>query len=157
VRDRRDQVELDQPVGQQAQRPALPALGRVRAGQRDQVHLDVAVHLAGRARRRLRLQGGVQALLDEALPHALDGAHAEAEGLGDLGVGLAGGLVGVEQHVGVGQGAGGGLALSQELLQVIAFLRGQGYDVLLHGCDSFRPFAGRHCRPPPAKGNLTGY
>jgi hypothetical protein len=100
------------------------------------------------------------ALRDEALPPALDRAHAEAEGRGDLGVGLAGGrigVVGVEQHGGVGEGAGGGLALGQELLEVRSFLRGQGHDVLLQGCDSFRRHAGRYCRPSPVKGNLTGY
>jgi hypothetical protein len=63
-------------------------------------------------------QRGVEALLDEALADALDGAAAAAEGLGDVGVlpgGAACGLVGQQQDAGAGEGAGGALAGGEEL------------------------------------------
>jgi hypothetical protein len=146
VRDRLHQVQFDQLLGQQAQRPAPPARGRVGAGQGHQVRFDFAIDLAGQSRHRLGLQGGLQALLDEPLAEAFDGADGEGEGRGDVGIFPADGLVGLEQRLGVAEGAGSGFALGEQLLELVAFVVGQGHHILLHGSGSFRIGVGRYCR-----------
>lgn len=88
-------------------------------------------------------QGGVQALFNEALADALDGAQAAAEGLNNPGV-LPGraavGLVGLEEDAGTGQRAGGAFPGGDELAQLLALFGGQGDEVFLvwHSRASFR-------------------
>ena len=73
VRERVHVLQLDHPLGQQAQRPARLALGRPGAGQGDQVGLLLAVQLARvDPRGGLGQQRRLQPLLDEPLPHPLD-------------------------------------------------------------------------------------
>ena len=69
-------LQLDQLVGQQPQRPADSALRRLGAGQGDQAGFGLAIELPLPAGPVLLLaaQGGLQALLDEALADAFDGA-----------------------------------------------------------------------------------
>src|SRR5262249_13771547 len=62
VRDGLHQLQLDQPVGQQPQRPAPAPFGGGGAGQGNEVRLEFAVDLAWRARHPLGTQGGVEAL-----------------------------------------------------------------------------------------------
>ena len=81
-------------------------------------------------------EGGLEALLDEALADPLDGGDAHLGGLGDAGVrpgGAARRGVGLEQDAGVGQLLGRGLAGRDQLVQLLALLGGQCHLVLLHG------------------------
>ena len=66
--DRRDDFELDEPVGQETHRPAGAAGGRLGAGDGHEPGLLRAVELAVLpAGRPLAVQGGVQALGGELL------------------------------------------------------------------------------------------
>src|SRR5262249_42471872 len=116
------------------------ALGRLGAGQGDQACLGGPVERAGPAGPvvALAVQGGVEALLDEALADPLDGAGGDLDSFGDVGVvpgRTAGGGVGLEQDAGVGEQSGGGLALGKQGGQLVPFGGGQGDPVLLrrHG------------------------
>src|SRR5512147_2338442 len=78
----------------------------------------------------------VEALLDEALAHSLDGGHANLQGVGDLVVrpgGASLGGVGLEQDTGMGQLPGGGLTGGDQVVQVLAFLGVERDLVSLHG------------------------
>src|SRR5512135_3222902 len=138
IGDRVDDLQLDELVGQKLHRPGGTALRRRRAGQGDEPGLGPAVELPRSARAVLRLaaQGRLQALLDEPLADPLDGSDADVEGLGDPVVvpsGSFGGGIGLEQDAGVGELLGGRFASGDEVVQVPAFLGGQGDGVFLHG------------------------
>ena len=110
-----DDLQLDEPAGEQARGPAGAAPGRPGAGQDDQAGLGVAVEHGEPTGAGLGLadQRGFEALLDEALADALDGADIDVEGQGDVGVAPGGstvGGVGLQQDAGVGDPLGGGLA-----------------------------------------------
>ena len=100
------QFEFDQPIGQQAQRPAGLAFGRRRAAQGEQLCLQTAIDLeVVLASRRLAVQSQVQAFVHNLLLDSVHLALAYAQhgrdvaGPGPLGV--APGLVAVEQYQGV--------------------------------------------------------
>jgi len=82
------------------------ALGRVAASQPDELLLDVTLDLdlVGARGLRLVVQRGGEALGDQALADALDGAQADAERLDDVlvGLALARRSVGEQQDAGVG-------------------------------------------------------
>jgi len=88
VGDGLDHLQFHEPVGQQLHGPAGAAVGRAGAGQGDQAGLGGPVELPRAAGPALRLadQGGLEALLDEALADPLDGGDADLGGLGDAGV-----------------------------------------------------------------------
>src|SRR4051812_20261361 len=100
VRERVHVLQLDHALGQQAQRPARPAVGRPGAGQGEETGFLLPVQLApveprgrpGQQRRR-------QPLLHEPLPHPPDRAHAPPPRRRDRRIGpprAAFGLVGLE-------------------------------------------------------------
>jgi hypothetical protein len=122
-------LQLDHALREQAQRPARLALRRAGASQRQQMRLLLAVQLA-----RVEPRGGLgqqrrrEPLLDEPLPHPLDGTDAHLQRRGDLLVDTrrpALGRVGLEQDTGVGQLAGVSLAARDQPAEVVALLRRQ--------------------------------
>jgi hypothetical protein len=110
---------------QQLQRPPRTALRRGAAGQRGQPGLLRPVQLAVLAARRLAArQRGVQPLLDEVLPHPVDGREAGVERAHDLPVlparpRLA--LVRLQQDPRPRRRARRVAALGQHLFQLMAF------------------------------------
>ncbi len=84
MRDAVDVLEFDQLVGEQAQAPALLALGRRTAGQRDEVRflraIEAALALEGG---RLAAERGLEALLNQALAHTPNGWQADIQRVGD--------------------------------------------------------------------------
>ena len=118
MRDRIHHLQLDQPVGQQPQRPALAALGRGAARQRDQVGLLLAVELAAvLAFGCLAVHGGLQPFGGVLLAHPGHRGVVDLQRGGDRPVGPARpglALVGLEQDAGVGQGAGRGAPLADQ-------------------------------------------
>ena len=100
-------LELDHPVGQQAQTPAGLALRWLATGERHQMRFLLPVELAvvlavGWA----SVEGRFQALLDVLLAHPRDGRLAHLHGFGDIGIDPArtlGALVGFEQDAGMGE------------------------------------------------------
>jgi len=81
-------LELDQLVGQQPQRPSGPSSRRVAASQLDQVRLGPTVQRALTRGQRLLLsfQGCGHAFESAAFPDAFNRRHAYAEVVGDLDV-----------------------------------------------------------------------
>jgi hypothetical protein len=102
VRDRVDDLQFHQPLGQQPQQPAGVAVGGLRAGQGGQPRLLLAVEL-GRHRGRdagLAFQERQRASFDGLLAPRLQAARRETVCLGDALVSpgrTVGPLVGVEQ------------------------------------------------------------
>src|SRR5262249_44300759 len=118
----------DQLVGQQLQGPLAAARGRLAASQLDQPLFDVAFDLD--LVRPLGLRPGVQGRReaggDQAAADTAGGTEADAEGSGDLllGVPAAGGGVRQRGGGGVGGSAGGPFAGGDQVFQVGSFLRG---------------------------------
>jgi hypothetical protein len=85
MRDRLNNFQFHDLFGQQAQRPALLALGRCATGQcnqscfRSSIQASFIASCAGLGQQRCQ-----QALLNKALPHAFDGALAQIQRLGYL-------------------------------------------------------------------------
>jgi hypothetical protein len=108
VRDRIHDLQLDQPLGQQPQRPPLAALGWGAARQDDQVGLLLPIQPAAvLALRRLAVHGGPQLPGGVLLTHPGHGGVVNLQRGGDRPVGPARAglaLVGLEQDAGVGPG-----------------------------------------------------
>jgi hypothetical protein len=111
-----DDLQGDQPFGQQPQRPACVTLGRGAACQRDQAGLLLPIELAAILEcGRFAVQGGVQPGGGVLLAHPGYGRGVDLQCYGDRSVGPAGAglaLVGLEQDAGMGQRAGRGAALT---------------------------------------------
>ena len=138
VRDRRDDLQADEFVGEQLHRPGGAAVGRRGAGQHDQLHLGPAVEHARPARPGLGLadEGGVESGLDEPLADPRDRVRVYLDGLGDRVVGpgrSAVGGVGLEEYAGVDELLGGRRAGRDRRPEVKAFVRGQSHFELRHG------------------------
>jgi hypothetical protein len=74
----------------------------------------------------LAAEGGLQAVLDEALADPLDGGRANFDGVGDALVGparAAGGGIGLEQDTGMGEFASGGLAGGDQVFGAVGVPR----------------------------------
>jgi hypothetical protein len=97
-----------------------------------QVPLDLDLVRAGRL--RLGVEGCPEALGDEPLADAGDGARAGAQSGDDVVVGVLapGQGVGQQQDACMGQFAGGSLADGDQAFQFDPFLRRQGNSILVH-------------------------
>lgn len=90
--DRFDDFHLHQPIGQQHHRPAGTALGRLGAGQCDELSLLPAVELTVlTAGRTLAVQCGLQAFRHELVTHPPRRHTCRVKGLGDPLVGPSSG------------------------------------------------------------------
>lgn len=138
--DVRDVSQLDHPVGQQPQAPAVSAFRRLAAGQGDEVRLLVAVQFALPGQQRgWAVERGVEALFHEALAHPVEGGEADLEGVGEGVIAPASSafpLVGFEQQASGREGARRGLASGEEFWKVGALLIGEA-DPLLPGPGRF--------------------
>jgi hypothetical protein len=105
-------AELTPFVRQQAQRPAGVALGRRRAGHRDEVRFLLAGQLALCPRAGVLVERP-KVFLDKTLPGTSDGGRAYIQRGGHRLVAEA--VVGLEQDAGAGELAYPGLAAPQEL------------------------------------------
>ena len=130
-------LQCNEPVGEQRERPAgAPFRGRA-ARQSDQPGLLCAVQLAILpARGPLLFQGCGQAFLDESLPHAMDAREAGLHGLGDLQIApirasLA--RIGCEQYPSPRQDGGRTASRRYQLRQLRPFLGRESNNVLGHG------------------------
>src|SRR5215204_2961360 len=130
-------LQLHETLGQKTYAPALFALGRLRAGQSDQMGLLLSIELLrfgglGSAVDQCRLQP----LPGEPLAHPSDRRAAYLQSIGDLGVrpgGFVGSifaLVGLEQDARMGQLARRGVAASDQAFQLAAILSGQAHGVV---------------------------
>lgn len=85
MRDGVDVLQRHHPLGEQTQCPAASSLGRLAAGQRDQVSLAVAIEFAWiRSRAGPPRQHRLEALFHELPPHPFDSGDADVQGLDDL-------------------------------------------------------------------------
>lgn len=133
-----DDAALDDRLGEEPDRPAAIAFGRLRAGERDQVGLLLAVEdrLDRRSLPLLACQHGGETLGDELLAHAGDHADVGVERLADALVrppfaALA--LIGFEQDAGLEEGLGRRLTLRDEVVELLALLARQPDDEFLVG------------------------
>src|SRR3954447_19739547 len=136
VAEFRYDLQLHHPFGQEPQRPALLALGRPRAGQRHQLGLLRTVQLARvNAWARPGPQRRLQPLLNKALPHPPNRAHADPYRFGNLRirpVRSAFGRVRLQQHPRMRQLARVRLAARDHATQHLTLLRRQRHPVPLH-------------------------
>src|SRR5215211_6817741 len=130
-------LQLNETLGQKTHAPLLFALGRLRAGQSDQMGLLLSIELLWFGGLGPAVdQRCLQALPGEPLAHPSDRRAAYLQGIGDLGVGpgsLVGSifaLVGLEQDVRMGQLARRGVATSDQAFQAAAILPGQAHGVV---------------------------
>src|SRR5215203_560664 len=113
-------LQLNGTLGQKTHAPTLFALGRLRAGQSDQMGLLLCIELVGFGGLGPAVdQRRLQPLPGEPLAHPSDRRAAYLQSIGDLGVGPGGGLVGsifalvgLEQDTRMGQLARRGVATS---------------------------------------------
>src|SRR5215208_2580338 len=131
-------LQLNETLGQKTHAPALFALGRLRAGQSDQMGLLLCIELGGFGGLGPAVdQCRLQPLPGEPLAHPSDRRAAYLQSIGDLGVGPGGGfvgsifaLVGLEQDARMGQLARRGVATSDQAFQLAAILPGQAHGVV---------------------------
>src|SRR5215207_2398456 len=131
-------LQLNETLGQKTHAPALFALGRLRAGQSDQMGLLLCIELGGFGGLGPAVdQCRLQPLPGEPLAHPSDRRAAYLQSIGDLGVGPGGGfvgsifaLVGLEQDARMGQLARRGVATSDQAFQAAAILPGQAHGVV---------------------------
>jgi hypothetical protein len=103
--------KLDHRVGQQRQRPAFAADGRLGACRRHQQRLLLARQLAFRARTRLLAQGPLQIVFDETALGPADGGKADPDRSDNLRVATT--SIGRQQNLRPLQLAGGMLAAAE--------------------------------------------
>ena len=85
MRDRIDNLQLNNSIGQQAKAPACASFGRRAAGHCDQPRLLLSVEPATAVLSRATpIQGRVQSCQHEALTHALNGSSADVQVLADV-------------------------------------------------------------------------
>jgi len=129
--DGRHDRQLDEGVGQQAQRPARPPRGRVATGQSDQARFRPPIEPARlQLARVLVLQGTGQAVSREAAANAPDGRQRDLDGCRDLRITQT--LVGFQEDAGVGQLARGRRAGADQVLELVAFIGGQVHRIFAH-------------------------
>ena len=127
--------------GEQTQGPPSTSVRRCRAGHGNQVGLLRAIQLRAidPAALAIRAQRRGQALLDKALPQALDRGEADPVGLGDLLVRPsrgALGLVRLQQYTGMLELADIRLAASKQPAELLPLRRRQRYSIPLHQTSS---------------------
>src|SRR6266853_707050 len=125
--------ERDHRPGQQLQRPARAALGRVGAGGRHQQRLLLARELAFRAGARLLDERGLQVAFDEA---ALGPVHRRsADGNADGDAFIAGAGIGRQENLRPLELARGMLAAAQQSGEFVALVLAQLHSVTyIHRC-----------------------
>ena len=130
--DRPDDLQLDQPLGQELHRPACATVGGRGAGDGgNQLRLLFAIELAVLpAGRALAVQRRVEPLDNELLPHATDGHERAARRLADPHVAPTVRPVGVglEQDLGATEHGGGMRAGANDAGQCLALFLGEADD-----------------------------
>lgn len=139
-------AKRDHALGQQRQRAAAAPVGRLRAGQGDEVGLQVAVELGlvDAVRAPVAAERRLKALLDEAPTQALHRRQPDVLRLRDTRIAPswpALGLIGFQQDLRVLKFAHVGFAAGQELAEGLALLRRQRHAMLLHGRPPISAFA----------------
>ena len=86
VRERIDEFEFDDFLGQQSQRPAIAALWRCRAGQLREVRFNPAIDFRRDRRRAPQLsdQGRLGSIQNRSLAPVLNGPFGDVQGVGDV-------------------------------------------------------------------------
>ena len=139
VRERIDEFEFDDFLGQQSQRPAIAALWRCRAGQLREVRFNPAIDFRRDRRRAPQLsdQGRLGSIQNRSLAPVLNGPFGDVQGVGDVPVAPRRPqfpLVALQQRLGASDlPLCNGLFTSPpfgDLRQVLAFLLGKLQHVL---------------------------
>lgn len=129
IRNGLDDLQPDQFVGEQPQRPARPAGRGIAAGEGDQVRLRRPIQGARiHPIRRFALQGSVQPLLHIGPPDSPDRGGVTLDRPGDRGIGprrSALALIGLEQDPGVGHRPGRAAPLADQGAQLSPLLIGE--------------------------------